>query len=83
MEAARSAAPIRPSPKRVEAIEPARGSRARAASAASVIEVPETWRVAAHATTMKKPITPVSVAPVTTSMRSKRRSAGVNFLSTA
>jgi hypothetical protein len=48
-----------------------------------LIDVPETWRVAAHARTTNAPTTPVITAPVMTSMRSYGRSAVVRRLSTA
>jgi hypothetical protein len=44
---------------------------------------PLTCSVAAQVTTTKKPMTPVSMDPMTTSRRSYRRSSTVSFLSTA
>ena len=69
MEAAKTAAPMSPMANRSLASVPARGSSAAAASAASLIESPWACRVAAHDTTTKKPIIPVSSAPVITSTR--------------
>ena len=83
IDAARIDAPISPTAKRREAASPASGCSATAASAASVMLRPSRCRVAAHATTTKKPMTPVSTAPVITSMRSSLRSSTRSFLSTA
>ena len=59
-----------PSPKSSEAEDPASGSSARAASPPSSIEMPAGWSVAAQAMTTKKPMMPVSRAPLITSTRS-------------
>src|SRR4249919_893765 len=83
MAAASSDAPSSPAPNSTVANEPASGRSAMAASPASLMCTPALWRVAAQATAMASPITPVSAEPMTTSIRSQRRLATVIFLSTA
>ena len=73
---------MRPNANSSVAIRPASGSNATAASEASVMEMPWACRVAAQEITAKNPMTPVSTAPVMTSMRSSPRWCGVSFLST-
>ena len=84
MEAASNAAPTNPIAKSALAIEPAKGSRARAAWDASVMLVsPSLFSVAAQVITTKKPMIPVSKDPVHTSMRKSFKSSRVKRLSTA
>jgi hypothetical protein len=59
-----------PTAKKVLARSPAMGVSATAASSALSMCKPWLFSVAAQATTTKKPITPVSAAPRTTSVRS-------------
>ena len=81
--AANNDAPNKPAPNNTVAKEPASGFNASAASFASFMCTPARLSVAAQATAIARPITPVNTEPINTSTRSQRKLATVIFLSTA